>query len=948
MSPVSFSLVTPANNELSSSPPIIHGLVAAVDSDSSNPGVYSTTEDERRCVQVLLEFPVVFGEPFYNVRPSHGYALDIEMFDDSPLTSRPRRCSVIERGVISGNYIRLTEKGAVVRKSSNFASPITVVRKKDGTHRVCVDYTRLNSRTKDLNYPLPLISSLYTLINKNHRFFTCLDLKDAFLSLPLTPRASERAGIITLDGVFLPLRTPFGLKNAPAKFCEMVAAVIQGLESFVFAYLDDFLIFSETIEDHLIHLRKLLTRFRKFGLFVNKKKCVFAKDTVKFLGHEVSVNGIRPLQEKISLVKQLTPPTTLRDLRSFLGVVGYLRDHIKDLSLIAQPLYDLLKGQGNKPARRLRSWGPTEKESYESVVRAVQSAETLSYEDPSAPLVLTTDASLSHAGAVLEQNLDQAMRPLAYFSKSFPHSVKCRSTFNRELTAIHMALKHFKHRVRGRQLTIRTDHKAIIQAVSNGVGEHSPSEQRMIFYIKEFTDKVTYIKGEDNVLADVLSRPYSLDKEGVHGGADVCAVSYDIPEANLCSELIATIQEEDPSFLEEELPGILEVSSKALDNGQRLFGVVDRENEVDTFRPWIPPSLRPLVFHTLHDIIHQGQQKSVETVSTFYFWPSLTKDIQIWTKCCPRCQTSKVTRHNRQRLQSYPSDLPRLQVLHIDLMGPLQESNSCRYCLTMRDRGTGFLVVTAIERKTSALVVDGIKNSFIAIFGVPSTIITDNGGEFNSWEFDDFCSGLGIKHKKVTAYHPQSNGFIERVHRSIKVSLRALDDPSEWASHLPLIQLFYNNQVSDSNTFTPYQLVFGQAANLPGTLFNILPEGGPHPMLASVSDAMIFFENMTHHHRSSRDLPSREACLEKTLFEVNRVLVRVDNVVSPLHPRYRGPFQVITRHNKYFSIQCEDGLKNISVDRLKAFHELPSARGDDDELEEDPSSNESSSCSDDE
>ena len=379
---------------------------------------------------------------------------------------------------------------------------------------------------------------------------------------------------------------------------------------------------------------------------------------------------------------------------------------------------------------------------------------------------------------------------------------------------------------------------------------------------------------------------------------------------------------------------------------QRLFGVVDHHNDEETFRPWIPPSLRPLVYHTLHDILHQGQKQSVETVSTYYYWSSLNKDIKTCTKCCPRCQSCKITRHNRQRLQSYPGNLPRLQVIHMDLMGPLEESDSNRYCLTMRDRGTGFLVMKPIPKKTSASVVDGIRSGFIANFGVPSTIITDNGREFDSAWFREFCCSLGIQHKRVSAYHPQANGFIERVHKTIKVSLKALDDPSEWASHLPLIQLFYNNQVSDVNVFTPFQLVFGQAASLPGAFVNILSEEGPHPMFTSVIDAMVFFENMSHHRRLSRGLPPREARLEKTLFEAERVLVRVDNVVPPLHPRYRGPFQVIARFDKYCSIQCEDGLKNVSVDRLKAFHELPSVGGDDDTSEEESSSNESSSSDD--
>ena len=204
------------------SSPAIHGSIAAVDNASSteNFGGSSNTDDERRCIQVLEQFPVVIGDPFYNEPLDHDFALDIDLFEDSPLTHRPRRCSVMERGVISGNYSRLQGNGAVVRRSSNFASPITVVRKKDGTHRVYVDYTRLNNRTKDLNYPLPLISSLYTLINKKHRYFTVLDLKDAFLSLPSPLALLRELALLHCMGYFYPYEHHSALKIPQLNFVK--------------------------------------------------------------------------------------------------------------------------------------------------------------------------------------------------------------------------------------------------------------------------------------------------------------------------------------------------------------------------------------------------------------------------------------------------------------------------------------------------------------------------------------------------------------------------------------------------------------------------------------------------------------------------------------------------------------------------------------------------------
>ena len=446
------------------------------------------------------------------------------------------------------------------------------------------------------------------------------------------------------------------------------------------------------------------------------------------------------------------------------------------------------------------------------------------------------------------------------------------------------------------------------------------------------------VEAGNEALIHILSK-YESNSNAESAG--MCAeIAIDRKEPTLSREMIMLAQEEKPDFLKEELNSNLKLTHIKMGEGHRLYGVVNK------FRPWIPYKLRPLVFCTLHDTIHQGGDQSVQTISNFYFWPSLVEDVKRWSKCCPKCQKCKVTRHNKQKLQNYPGDVLRFQVLHMDLMGPLPESDDYRYVLTIRDRGTGFVICTPIKTKTSHSVITGFRSAYIATFGLPTTIVTDNGMEFKSALFVEFCRHLDIKHKRVTAYHPQANGFVERVHRTIKVALRALEDRSEWPYHLPFVQLFLNNQVSKPNCFSPYQLAFGQTGNLPGAFVDAANRGDRHPMFTAVNEALVFTLSMSRHRRLARALPTTGKRIERELFNVRRVLVRVDGPRSSLEPRYRGPFVVVERHEKYFSIYGDDGMKNISIDRIKAYHELSEPDCSDDDEEEESSTSDVTTSSD--
>ena len=935
-------------------------IFQCIQSRAETPVSQAQTEEEKSCIAILNNFPDLLKEPSYLLPPKHNFKLDIELRNEKfTIYQKPRRVPATEFQAINENFRKLQQNGAVVKKSSNFASPVTVVKKKNGDHRICVDYRLLNAQTIDLNFPIPMISNLQFLLSKDHCYYSVLDLKSAYYSMPLTERASQRAAIITPSASYLPLRSPFGLKNSPAKFCELISSVIEGLESFTFAYLDDFIIFSKTFSDHKRHLQTLLTRLDSFGFFINSEKCTFAKQKVDFLGHQFSNNGIRPLQEKTDFISTIEVPKTLKELRSFLGIANYYRDHCKDFSKITSPLSKLLCGP-KRPKKSAIPWAKEHQTAFFEAIQALKRADSLSHDEPNRPLVLTTDASETHAGGVLEQftnelndevlcmttntpnhasNEQYTTRPLSYFSQAFPASTRVRSTFNRELSALYMAIRHFRFKLRGRRLIIRTDHRSLVRAIENPEGLHSPLERRMLYQIKEYMPKILFLPGNCNAVADHLSRPQDQKDENSEvsqscSTTDLIAVVTSQPSnreevlepPHLSISTIAEVQSRSSltqNILEEQIsPGDKIIQKTITEDGIPYLIVGIEDEGHNYFRPYLPDELQPTAYHELHSVIHQGKKKSFEVIASRYFWPDMKSDIEKWTKACPECQKCKISRHTRQRLQSYPMNPRRLSTIHIDLMGPLPMStNQSRYVLTMRDRGTGFLVGASLTDKTSFSVVSALRSHFIAPFGVPTTIVSDNGREFRSNEFSSFCAYLGINHKFTMAYHPQCNGIVERVHRTIRVAFRALDDSNSWADVLPLVILAINNQVCDDNSFTPYQMVFGQAARLPGTFFFNEDVDCDNP-LQPIKEVQIFQENMRYFQRTSRQQEIPNPYVNCDLFTVPEVLLRDNGNLTPLSRLYAGPFRVIARNEKYFTISTDRGPHNVSIDRLKPFYRV--------------------------
>lgn len=814
-----------------------------------------------------------------------------------PVFAKPRRLPPDRLALAQKEFSDMCKQGLCRPSSSNWCSPLHIVTKANGELRYCGDYRALNAVSIPDRYPIPYIQDLsYNL--SGAKIFSVVDLRKAYYQIPVNLEDIPKTAITTPFGMFEFMFMTFGLRNAAQTFQRFMRNVLADLD-FTFVYIDDICIASTNVDEHKKHLRIVFERLRQFGLSINVSKCQFGQSKIHFLGHIVDATGIHPTPEKVSAIENFVEPTTAKQLKRFIAMINYYRRFIPHAVNSQMILQSLIIGNKKNDNTKI-VWTEEARAAFVACKKHLTLKTTLVHPNPTAPLSLSVDASDTAVGAVLHQLVNQHFQPLAFYSKKLLPA-ECRySTYDRELLAIFKGIKHFRHQLEGREFYINTDHKPLIFAFNQNSENASPRQLRHLNFIGQFSTDIRHIAGVENYTADFLSRINSINSINI--------------STELNYNAFAAEQETDIEILNMLQAGSKHSLSIKLLTMPNSTAQVYCDVAHDLVRPLVPSSFREQIMHQLHGIAHPGARATAKLIAKRFVWPSMHKDCVQFARKCIKCQRSKVHRHIKSPHAPFNVPSNRFSHVNIDIVGPLPPSNGMRYLLTCIDRFTRWPEAIPIPDISANTVASHFVSGWVARFGVPENVTTDQGRQFESTLFKQLNKLLGINHLKTTSYHPQSNGLIERWHRTLKAAIMCYDS-TNWCTALPTILLGLRSTFKEDLQATPAEMVYGTTLRLPGEFFCISKSND--------CNECDFVSDLRKRMASLQPTPtadhSRPAIFySRSLDATTHVFVRNDTVRASLRPPYDGPYEVRKRHDKYFEVRINGRDSKISIDRLKA------------------------------
>lgn len=726
--------------------------------------------------------------------------MSITLNDNEPVTYRPYRMPYANREKVREIVKELMNNDIIRESESAYASPILLVRKKNGEERMCIDYRSINRKCLKMNQPLPRIDDLLDNLEGNS-FYTTLDLASGYHQIPVDEESVQKTAFVTPDGHYEFLRMPFGLVNAPAIFQRTINKILGPLRfDSAMAYLDDILIPSVTIAQGIEKLRMVLEAFRVAGMTFKLNKCRFLQTQIEYLGHEITGQGIKPGRDKIRAVSEFPTPKDVHEVRRFLGLASYFRKFIQGFAAIAKPLSELTRKNS------VFAWNPEQEGAFSDLKRKLTERPVLAIYNKDAKTEVHCDASkIGLGGILMQEQSDKSLKPVQYFSRATTKEEQNYHSYELETLAVVSTLKKFRVYLIGSKFKIITDCNSLRHTLLKR--DLVPRIARWWLSIQDFDFDIEYRPGTKMSHVDALSRGPAPEKSD--NVLDMLIVNIEEEDWILaaqrqddeCKRLIDTLSKE-PNDTDER-----RIHKEYCLKNSRLFRKTDKGDR------WvIPKSARKRILMYYHDNSgHFAADKTCELIKSRYWFSSMKRYVKNYINSCLGCLYNKnIPGKTPGSLNPIEKrDIP-MDTLHIDHLGPFVKSvKKNTYLILAVDGFTKFVFLAAVA-STKTIPVINFLNKIFDTFGVPRRIICDRGTAFTSKQFTEYCSKLGIKRVLCATSTPRANGQVERMNRTVLSAVMATtEDESRWDEALSRVRWGINSTVNSTTGKSPYELFFG-------------------------------------------------------------------------------------------------------------------------------------------
>ena len=819
----------------------------------------------------------------------------IELKDGAkPFKSAPYRSGPKNRELEEFELKKQLEAGIIEPSNSEWAAPVLFVPKKDGRLRFCVDYRKLNEMTLKDSYPLPRMDDCIDSLG-HAEYFTTLDAYSGYWQMYIRKQDRSKTAFVTHSGTYQYIRMPFGLTNAPASFQRALDMILTNYKwKTCLVYLDDIIVFSNSIEEHIRHVDEILDCLKRSGITLKIKKCKFFTKSVEYLGHIIRPGRLEIDHAHTASLKEALPPKNKSELRSFLGLCNVYRRFVHRFSHVSGPLNELLK----KNSSDSFTLNETQLESFQNLIGTILSPPALSLPRRDLPYSVDTDASAYGLGCSLFQTDEENQRhTIGYWSRSLVPAEKNYSAPERECLGVVWALKTLRAYLLYEEFTVHTDHSALRWLLT--IQEPSGRLMRWRLRLAEYNFQIKYKTGTTNVHADALSRlrtnaetvqddwdeipsflleddPSDVNENNhdllvlptklrfkqrfsvyqhdcQHTGMDSVDDLLNLDEYE-SDELFATLPSpvpSDPTFEPisvEELATAQFTDAFCVDIRRRLnegvvlpFGFNEDGllcRQVTHEQIVIPHSLKQRVLHINHYSRlagHPGGRKLYQVIRKDMYWPALAIDCYATVRRCSTCAKNRMKlRQHVQQLQLFPASGP-LESVAIDILGELiKTARGNQYLLVISDRFTKLTKTVPLKGQSAAEVAKAFVDHWVFNYGPPSDLLADNGKCFTAKFFQDVCRILNVHNTFTTTYHPQTNGQVERYNRTLKAAIRSyLDEhPTDWDLYTSSLTYAYNCLPHSSTDLAPFELVLSRPP--PPLALKNEPRSYKHPQEARI------------------------------------------------------------------------------------------------------------------